>query len=67
MQKNGETEQDIQAVLRILDGFVEREESRMKVSVSKEQEEGVVKRAYHHGRCDVGSPWARGESFDVLE
>lgn len=67
MQKNGETEQDIQAVLRILDGFVEREESRMKVSVSKEQEEGAVKRAYHHGRCDVGSPWARGESFDVLE
>ncbi len=21
---------------------------------------GVKREAYHHGRCDVGSPWARG-------
>ena len=27
----------------------------------------VISRSYHHGRCDVGSPWARGEAFDVLE
>ena len=24
-------------------------------------------RRYHHGRCDVGSPWACGTAFDVLE
>ncbi len=32
-----------------------------------EKGEGEVKETYHHGRCDVGSPWARGCSFDVLE
>lgn len=58
---------EIEAVLQALDGFVKRGESRMKVEVSEKKEAGTVERTYHHGRCDVGSPWARGESFDVLE
>ena len=27
----------------------------------------MVGRQYHHGRCDIGSPWACGTAFDVLE
>ena len=47
--------------------FSETETSRMKLQVSAEASQGDVERQYHHGRCDVGSPWAKGESFDVLE
>ena len=42
----------------------------IKVNVvdGKNTEKGeVISRQYHHGRCDVGSPWACGTAFDVLE
>ncbi len=61
------SEEDIENVLKILENFSETGTSRMKIQVSEESEKGEVERKYHHGRCDVGSPWARGESFDVLE
>ena len=56
--------QDVDALIALLDGYAAAEGSRLKL------EEGagkVISRSYHHGRCDVGSPWARGEAFDVLE
>ena len=28
---------------------------------------GKAERVYHYGRCDVGSPWARGECYDLPE
>lgn len=34
--------------------------SRIKVLVDEEQAAESVKEVYHHGRCDVGSPWADG-------
>lgn len=61
------SEMDIDNVLKILENFSETETSRMKLQVSAEASQGDVERQYHHGRCDVGSPWAKGESFDVLE
>lgn len=39
----------------------------MKLEVSEELSSGDTKHAYHHGRCDIGSPWAKGTAFDVLE
>ena len=39
---------------------------RLKVNVVEGQGE-LVSRQYHHGRCDVGSPWACGTAFDVLD
>ena len=54
-------------IVRLLDSMVEAGASRIKVETSKELDSGEVKKTYHHGRCDVGSPWAKGESFDVLE
>lgn len=61
------SEKDIDNVLKILENFSQTETSRMKLQVSEETSQGDVERQYHHGRCDVGSPWAKGESFDVLE
>lgn len=60
-------EEDIARIMSVLDNFSESETSRMKIQVSEDEAEGTVSRQYHHGRCDVGSPWAKGEWFDVLE
>lgn len=58
---------DIENILKLLDDFAAKEESRMKLTVSGGLRQGETEKQYHHGRCDVGSPWARGEAFDVLE
>lgn len=61
------SEKDIDNLLEILDGFCEAGERRMKLNVSEEVISGSSKREYHHGCCDIGSPWAKGTAFDVLE
>ena len=58
---------DLEKVIAMLDGFAASDASRLKIDVSDEVRQGEVKRQYHHGRCDIGSPWARGCAFDVLE
>ena len=60
-------ERELNDIVNILDGMVAQDISRIKVATSDEAEEGSVSREYHHGRCDIGSPWARGCAFDVLE
>ena len=60
-------EHELNDIVNILDGMVAQDISRIKVSTSDEVEEGSVSREYHHGICDIGSPWARGCAFDVLE
>lgn len=61
------TEQKTEDMIRLLDSFAQSEESRLKVTVSEALPEGEMKKQYHHGRCDIGSPWAKGLAFDVLE
>ncbi len=61
------SEEDISAVLDMLENFGKSQESRFKVVMSDAVEEGQTKKQYHYGRCDVGSPWAKGQAFDVLE
>ncbi len=58
---------NLSKVIAMLDGFAKSDASRLKIEVSDEYAKGEVKRQYHHGRCDIGSPWARGCAFDVLE
>ena len=58
---------DIQNIINLLDGFCKAEESRLKLQVSEENAPESISRQYHHGRCDVNSPWAKGTAFDVLE
>lgn len=60
------TEQDIETLIAMIDEFNESGGSRLKVDVV-EGEGTIVDKKYHHGRCDVGSPWAAGQAFDVLE
>ena len=60
-------EKNLDQVIAMLDGFASSDASRLKIDVSDEYAQGEVKRQYHHGRCDIGSPWARGCAFDVLE
>lgn len=61
------SEEDIENMLAILENFSRTETSRMNVKVSDDFSSGKSERVYHHGRCDVGSAWAKGKAFDVLE
>ncbi|MBD5522511.1 MAG: hypothetical protein HDR03_15030 [Lachnospiraceae bacterium] len=74
IKQNGENisleqidEANLEQVISMLDGFASSDASRLKIAVSDEYAQGEVKKQYHHGRCDIGSPWARGCAFDVLE
>lgn len=58
---------EIDDVIRMLDNMTEGGVSRIKVETSEEVSGGEVKKAYHHGRCDVGSPFANGKLFDADE
>lgn len=61
-------------IIAMLDKLTKNEVSRIKINVEDNSEESASSDAttspvneYHHGRCDVGSPWAKGCAFDVLE
>lgn len=58
-------EREIADMVKLLDGFADSGDSRLKINMSDELEEGQVQRVYHHGRCDIGSPWACGNAFDA--
>ncbi len=58
-------EQEIADMVKLLDGFADSGDSRLKINMSDELEAGQTQRVYHHGRCDVGSPWACGNAFDA--
>ena len=51
-------------IIRLLDEYTLSGGSRLKLNVV-EVDGSVISKQYHHGRCDVGSPWARGQSFDA--
>lgn len=61
------SDEDIENMLAILEKFGNSDISRLNVAVSEDVKAGKSAKAYHHGRCDVGSPWAKGDAFDVLE
>ena len=56
---------DIFTVMDMLDHMTQEEISRMKVETSDALEEGSTEKTYHHGRCDVGSPFATGKLYDL--
>lgn len=58
---------NIDDIVKMLDGFAESETGRLKVKVSEDLPAGTVEKVYHHGRCDIGSVFACGIPFDVLE
>ena len=58
---------ELDEVIKMLDDMAQGEVSRMKIEISEEVPEGEIKKAYHHGRCDVGSPFATGKLYDLEE
>ena len=58
---------EVDDVIRMLDNMAQGGVSRFKVETSEKVADGAVKKAYHHGRCDVGSPFATGKLFDAEE
>ncbi|MCR5399809.1 MAG: hypothetical protein K6E68_09800 [Lachnospiraceae bacterium] len=58
-----DNQNEIDDIINMLDTLTDNEVSRIKISVSDELDPGETKKEYHHGRCDVGSPWAKGCSF----
>ncbi len=61
----------IEEVMNMIDRSMAGGVSRLHIDVSEELSEETVDKQYHHGRCDVGSPWAKGtvtncESVDIF-
>lgn len=56
---------NIDEVIKMLDDLTSNEVSRIKVETSGQLAEGEAKKSYHHGRCDVGSPYATGKLYDL--
>lgn len=65
MNNEKKSEHQIDDMIKLLDSFAASEGSRLKIDMSDEIPEGETKRAYHLGRCDIGSPWACGNAFDA--
>ena len=68
---------DIDNVVKMIDESMQSGVSRLHIGVNdkgsdnKEGVTGNVKKEYHHGRCDVGSAFAKGtvtncESIDIF-
>lgn len=57
----------VEEVMKMLDSMSEKGISRMKVESSEFVEAGKAQKIYHHGRCDVGSPFATGKLYDLEE
>lgn len=66
MENQDIKESDIENIIALLDGKCEDGVSRIKVEMSENQEEATIREVHHHGRCDIGSPWATGSvrNFD---
>ncbi|MBR6477736.1 MAG: hypothetical protein IKS85_04750 [Lachnospiraceae bacterium] len=59
--KSNETEDlSIDELVQMIDQKMQTGVGRLSIGFSDLQEAGTKKEQYHHGRCDVGSPWARG-------
>ena len=58
--------ENVDDIIKILDDYTVAGGGRMKLNVV-DGEGKTISKQYHHGRCDVGSPWAKGQAFDVLE
>lgn len=65
MSEEQREQKEIEDMVKLLDTFASSDDSRLKIKMSDELEEGQTQRVYHHGRCDIGSPWACGNAFDA--
>lgn len=52
--------EQIEELIAMIDNKMSNGVSRLSVGFSEDLNTGVKRETYHHGRCDVGSPWAKG-------
>lgn len=64
---NNSDNREIDDLVALIDKMTMDGTSRLKVKVSDKVEEGTYKKEYHHGRCDINSPYSCGTPYDVLE
>ncbi len=55
------------AMVDLIDKMMEEGVSRLKVTGDEELDRGELLKKYHHGRCDIDSPFDCGTPFDVIE
>ena len=67
MEHTKASQKDIDQILEILEQFGNSDTSRLNLKISDAVKGGDKQKEYHHGRCDIGSPWACGTAFDVIE
>ena len=58
---------EIDDVINMLDNMAKGGVSRIKVETSENIADGEVKKAYHHGRCEVGSTFSSVHFFDAVD
>lgn len=54
------TDKEIEDVINLLDGKTLEGVSRIGIHRVETEREDYVREVHHHGRCDVGSPFADG-------
>ena len=54
------TDKEIEEVINMLDTKAEEGISRIGVHRVETEREDFVREVHHHGRCDIGSPFADG-------
>ena len=59
----------VDELINMIDQKMSNGVSRLSVGFSEDLQTGVKREAYHHGRCDVDSPWAKGtvSNCDVID
>jgi len=65
----GEDMNEVDELIEMIDNRMGNGVSRLSVGFSEDLFTGVKKEIRHHGRCDVGSPWADGSvsNCDVID
>ena len=61
------TEMDEETIVNMIDNMMANGTGRLKIVGSEDMNAGEFKKEYHHGRCDIGSPYACGTPVDVIE
>lgn len=58
---------DVRNIIELLDNFAAGREGRMKLVMAEDMENATTTKQYHHGRCDVGSPFACDNGLAPLD
>ena len=61
------SDKEIDDVINMIDGRMRDGVSRLKLDFDDNKTEGEIREQYHHGRCDIGSPWDKGTPFACNE